>query len=268
MDNYRSDNSFEEDILSVMDDELSRQIDERGEEIALSRTEPAPAKMVPSNSKGHRARVRDRFFETGLEGFAPHEILEMLLFYALPRRDTKPVAYALLRKFGSIAGVFDAPVSRLCEVEGITENAAMLFKLIPPLIGVYYTEEQRGTVYSTTASLCTLFRPYFVGCGGSKFTFACFDSSLRLLRIADVSSGTSVEMKKMLSMVLDTGCAMCALAHNHPGASPNPSEDDIVLTRKISAVLSAVDVSLMDHIIIGSSSVYSMRDGGDLTLFD
>ena len=259
--------------LSIMDEELSRQLEERAEEIALSREEETkPVPRVQDNSKGHRQRVRERFLETGLDGFAPHEILELLLFYAIPRKDTKPVAYALLRRFGSIAGVMNASVSQLCEVEGITENAAMLFRLIPPLIGVYYTEDQRGTVYNTTASLLKLFRPYYVGSGSSRFMLACFDSSLRLIRIADVSSqsggGSSVEMRKILSIVLETGCAMAALSHNHPGASPNPSENDRVLTRKISSVLTAVDVKLMDHIIVGSSAAYSMRDGGDMGLFD
>lgn len=270
MDNgFDKFDSVSEDILA---EELSAAISERTEEIKaapIGEQKPAPKKP---DSRGHRERVRQRFMQTGLNGFAEHEILELLLFYAIPYRDTKPLAYELLRKFGSIAGVMNASFDELCSVSGITENAAVLFRLIPPLIEVYYTQKQQGMVYNGTSALSELFRPYFVGSGSNKFMLGCFDDRLRLIKITqisrDKSGGTAIIMRSILSEVLNTGCAMTALAHNHPGASPKPSAEDVNVTRKIISLLNAVDVKLMDHIIIGGDKTYSMRDGGELGIFD
>ncbi|MBQ5311780.1 MAG: RadC family protein [Oscillospiraceae bacterium] len=255
---------IEETIDSIMDDELSRAVAERTDEISK-----APA---GNTAKGHRSRVRDRFMQTGLDGFAPHEMLELLLFYAMPMRDTKKTAHELIARFGSIAGVFNAPVSELTKIPYVTENTALLFKLIPQLISAYYAEESKGVSYSDTTKLSALFRPYFVGSGSSKFLLACFDRELRMISVTEISRGasayTSIELRKILAEVINSGCVMAALAHNHPQANPKPSEEDISVTRRIGELLSAVDVKLMDHIIVGGSMTYSMRDGGELGIFD
>ncbi len=254
-----------ENISIISDDELSRAVEERGEEMKNA----APAKR---SCEGHRGRVRERFLKSGLDGFAPHEILELLLFYAIPRQDTKKMAHELIDRFGSVSGVFDADVSELTQVKGVTENAAVLFRLIPKILSVYYTEQSKGVSYTNTDMLASLFRPCFVGEATEKFLIACFDSSLRLLGITEISRGTSayaaVEMRKIMSAVLNKECAMAAVAHNHPNGSPKPSDEDIAVTRRINELLAAVDVRLMDHIIIGRSMTYSMRDGGDLSIFD
>ncbi|MBQ7989686.1 MAG: hypothetical protein IJ251_01405 [Oscillospiraceae bacterium] len=262
---------FDEDITALADDELSRAVAEKGEQIAEEKadvSEPKPRK----DAKGHRQRVKERFLATGLEGFAPHEMIELLLFYAIPMRDTKKTAHELLDRFGSLSGVLSAEVSELTKIPYVTESAAVLLKLIPPLITAYYADESKGTSYSDTTSLAAMFRPYFVGANTNKFLLACFDHKLHLISIAEISRGTSaytsIEMRKILSEVLNSGCAMAALAHNHPGGSASPSKEDVAVTRRINELLSAVDVKLMDHIIVGGSRTYSMRDGGDLGIFD
>ncbi len=258
---------IEETIGELMDDELSRAVAERKDEIEQTRSAPAS-----DPGKGHRGRVKERFLQTGLEGFAQHEVLELLLFYAVPMRDTKKMAHQLIDRFGSIAGVFNAEISELTQIPYVTENAAILFKLIPPLINEYYAEQSSGETYNDTTKLATLFRPYFVGAGSSKFLLACFDRSLRMISVTEISRGSSacssIEMRKILSEAINSGCVMAALAHNHPQANPKPSEEDISVTRKIGEMLSEVDVKLMDHIIVGGSMTYSMRDGGELGIFD
>ena len=249
---------IEETIGSIMDDELSRAVAERTDEISH---EPAG-----NAAKGHRSRVRERFLQTGLDGFAPHEMLELLLFYAMPMRDTKKTAHELIERFGSIAGVFNAEVSELTKIPYVTENAAILFRLIPQLINAYYAEESRGVSYSDTTKLAALFRPYFVGSGSSKFLLGCFGRELKMISVTEISHGSSayssIEMRKILSEVINSGCTMAALAHNHPQANPKPSEEDISVTRRIGELLGAVDVKLMDHIIVGGSMTYSMPEAG------
>ncbi len=260
---------IEEKASALLDEEISQALNKLKEEIEQ---EKRAKKAAPSGSKGHRGRVKERFLASGFDGFAEHEVLELLLFYAIPYKDTKQTAYELLKKFGNIAGVFNASVSDLTQISGITENAAILFKMIPPLIGIYYTENQQGMMYTNTSELAAMFRPYFVGAGSNLFMMACFDRNLRMIgvsRISDERGGaSSIIMRSVMTEALKGGCRMAAIAHNHPGASPKPSEEDIAVTRRIGDLLNAIDVKLMDHIIIGSSKTYSMRDGGELGIFD
>ncbi|MBQ3918828.1 MAG: hypothetical protein II695_04070 [Oscillospiraceae bacterium] len=260
------DHGFE-DITAIEDDELSRAVAERAEELKED-----TRRESSDHAKGHRQRMKDRFLETGLDGFAPHEMLELLLFYAIPMRDTKKTAHQLIERFGSLSGVLSAEVSELVKIPYITQSAAVLIKLIPPLLTAYYADAGKGTSYSDTTALSAMFRPYFVGASVSKFLIACFDHELHLINVSEISRGTSsytsIEMRKILSEVLSSGCAMAALAHNHPGGTASPSEEDIAVTRRINELLSAVDVKLMDHIIVGGTQTYSMRDGGELGIFD
>ena len=262
---------LENALDNLREDELDRALTEKKEELKNAPQKSAED-MRKESAKGHRGRVKERFLISGLDGFAPHEILELLLFYVIPYKDTKPIAKELIKKFGSVAGVLNADISGLTEVKGITESGAVLFKLIPQLISVYYAEERKGVSVTTTAQLSELFKPYFVGSGTEKFMLACFDSSLRPVSVTEISRGTSaytsVELRKIMSAAIDSGCAMAALAHNHPLSAPKPSDEDIAVTRRINELLKAVDIRLMDHIIVGGSKCYSMRDGGDLGIFD
>lgn len=261
-------------INAVGEDELDRAIADMTAEMKqiAAKESSAPEDKRRKTEKGHRSRVKARFLKSGLEGFAPHEVLELLLFYTLPQRDTKQIAHELINRFGSVAGVFDAEISELTKTEFITENTAVLFKLIPQLVNVYYSESSKGISYTNTAMLSEMFRPYFVGAGTEKFLLACFDGDLRIISVTEISRGTSaytsIEMRKIMNEVLRSGCTMAAIAHNHPGGSPKPSDEDIGVTRHINSLLKAVDVQLMDHIIVGGSKTYSMRDGGDLGIFD
>lgn len=264
----------EEAVKAVEDDELSRAVAEKTEEIKSSGDKNIPEfeAVRRKNGEGHRERLKQRFMRSGLKGLAPHEILELMLFYALPRRDTKPVAYELLNRFGSVAGVLNADPEELTKVDFVTENAAVLFKLVPQLVEVYYAETDKDVPCMNTSMLAEMFKPHFVGARSEKFMLACFDAELRAISVTEISSGassyTSIEMRKILQAVLKSECVMAAIAHNHPGSSPKPSDEDISATRRINAMLKEINVQLMDHIIVGGSRTYSMREGGDLGIFD
>lgn len=256
----------------ILDEELERAVDEKARSLKKSRSDEAAPLTKKETSKGHRARVKERFLKSGLEGFAPHEVLELLLFYCIPYKDTKQIAHELINRFGSVGGVLSADISELTRVSFITENTAVLFKLIPQIMKVYYADESRDVSYTNTAMLAKLFLPCFVGSNEEKFVLACFDSELKVISVCEISSGTAaytgIDMRKIMSEVLKSGCTMAALAHNHPGKDPKPSDEDICLTRRINEVLREVEVVLMDHIIVGSGTPYSMRDRGDLGIFD
>ncbi len=257
---------------SIMDDELDAAITERAAQIREMSEEAPPRENEDNSKKGHRQRVRERFLRVGLEGFADHEIIELLLFYCIPYKDTKQTAYALLKRFGSISGILDADVSELVKIPGITENTAVLFRLIPQMVSVYYRQSRKNTIYNNTTVLSDMFRPYFVGAGENRFMLACFDGDLHMISIAQVSeprNGSSeISFRRILSEALNDKCRMAALAHNHPMSSPKPSDEDVAVTRKIGNLLKEIDVRLMDHIIIGGDKTYSMRDGGELGIFD
>lgn len=259
------------DILSefISDEEYNlavtrKQInDSRKEEYTNTKSETA---------KGHRSRVKERFMQSGLTGFAQHEVLELLLFYTIPQRDTKQIAHELINRFGSIAGVLDADVEELVKVKNITENSAVLFRLIPMITDLYYSQKSDGVCYDNSELISEMFRSKFLARKTEAFMIACFDNDLKLLEVSEISSGsasfTSVDIRKMAETALGCKSSMAAVAHNHPGCSSKPSDEDVVLTRRIMRIFREIGITLMDHIIIGANDTYSMKDNGDISALD
>ncbi len=222
--------------------------------------------------EGHRARMRKRFRETGFDGFNEHEILEMLLYYASPRKDMNEIAYELINRFGSIAGVLDADYEDLITIKNITENSATLFKMIPKFLPIYYNSRSEGIIYDSCDKLKSLFEPYFVGLTHEEFRMACFDSNLRVLSNILISTGspTAAEfsMRKIVAEALRTSAVSVVLAHNHPRSDSLASIEDQDATRKISFVLKNLDVQLVDHIIVIENRSISLRQLGYITIFN
>ncbi len=221
--------------------------------------------------EGHRARMRKRFRETGFEGFNDHEIIEMLLFYTCPRKDTNSLAHTLIDRFGSIAGIMDADYDELVRINNITENTATLFKIIPKFLPFYYNSRLKEQIYSDCDALKEMFSAYFVGLTHEEFRLACFDNNFRMISNILISSGTSssasVNIRKIIEETLRTKAAFIAIAHNHPHGDSLASSEDIEATRRINEAMGLIEVELIDHIIVAENCAVSMRQMGYKTIF-
>lgn len=214
--------------------------------------------------EGHRKRLRDRFSAAGLEAFAPHEVLELLLTYAIPRRDTKPIAYALITRFGSLHAVLQASVQELMQVDGIGENAATLLSMMMPLFRAYHksAEEEMPTLKNLQECL-TYCKGLFSGERYEKLYVICLDGRMRRINTVLISSGdvnqVPVFARHVLSAASQCNASGMIITHNHPNGSAHPSSEDIELTEALAQILSGISVTLYDHIIVAPTEIYSFR---------
>ncbi|MBQ8781655.1 MAG: RadC family protein [Oscillospiraceae bacterium] len=222
----------------------------------------------------HRQRMRERFLDAGLAGFSQHQVLEMLLFYTYPRIDTNEMAHNLINTFGSISAVFDADVEDIVARGKVTMNTAVLFKLITKCQEMYYTYQMEFEPYDNTEKLKELFLAAYAGVTKEEFRIACFDNNLRLIggRTRCISTGSPstspVELRKIVETAISTKCSFIVLAHNHPNSTPDPGQEDIYATRKLNEYMRSIGVKILDHIIVGSHSAFSMRDAAILNAFE
>ncbi len=219
---------------------------------------------------GHRKRMKERFKnDGGFDNFAQHEILEMLLYSTIARGDTNPVAHELIAKFGSLAGVFEANPAELKEVCGIGENSAYLLSMIPHLSRVYNQSKWDKKVMLGTTDLAGQYAiNLFIGKANEEFRIICLDSNRHVLHQGCVAKGTINEVaahpRLVVAEVLSRNAQNVILTHNHPGGSVFPSEQDKKATEQILAALDAIDVNVIDHIIVSGNQYYSMAEKGIL----
>ena len=221
--------------------------------------------------EGHRKRLRERFAAAGLEAFAPHEMLELLLTYAIPRRDTKPIAYALITRFGSLHAVLQASARELMQVDGIGENAATLLSMIMPLFRAYHKSAEQDSPTLKNLQQCLSYcKGLFSGERYEKLYVVCLDGRMRRLNTVLVSSGdvnqVPVFARHVLSAASQCNASGMIITHNHPSGTAHPSQEDIVLTEALSQILSGINVILYDHIIVSPVDVFSFRRGGLLEI--
>lgn len=215
---------------------------------------------------GHRQRMKGRFREAGAAAFDDHNLLEMLLFYAVPRRDTNELAHKLINRFGTYSGVLEASIDELMSVDGIGESAAVLIKLVPEMNKRYM---QRSND-SDTISSASAAGKYFV----SKFAYetvevayAMFlDSKNRIIACREISRGvvnaTEICIRAIAEQALACKATSVIIAHNHPDGIPVPSAEDELTTQKIKLALSTVGIKLADHIIVGGDQYVSFVSYG------
>lgn len=216
---------------------------------------------------GHRQRLKDRFLKQGLDGFTDIQVLELLLFYALPRRDTNPIAHDLLKRFGSVRQVLEAPVERLTEVEYITENAAVLLKLAPELLRYYQVDKVKEEMPLVTIQACgDYLKHFFLGRKNETVFLLCLDAKCKVLACREVGEGSvnsaNVPIRRVVEIALAEGASTVILAHNHPSGIAIPSGEDLATTRRLYAALSTVDVILADHIVVADDDYVSMVQSG------
>ncbi len=213
--------------------------------------------------EGHRMRMKHRYLHEGLDHFEPHEILELLLYYSIPRRDINDIAHRLIDRFGSVANVFDADVNALCEVEGISESSAILLNMIPQLSRVYeHSKWDRHATLATVDAIGQYAISMYIGKKNEEFGIICLDSNHKVhfsgLIIKGTINQTEAYPRLIVAEVLKHNAVNVVLTHNHPSGSIMPSANDREATKNIVAALEAIGVTVKDHIIVSGDRFNSM----------
>ncbi len=236
--------------------------------MATRRQTKAPTGNRP-HYHGHRKRLRERFLKAGFAGFAEHEVLELLLTLAIPRRDTKPAAKALLARFGSLRGVLDAPIGELRSVAGVGEVAAVSLAVVQGVAAVYLQQAtEQAEPSQTTERLLDFWRLRIGSLMNEVFEVAFLDTAHRLLPdgVQRMQEGTvdraAVYPRRIVEGALRRGAAAIVLAHNHPNGNVNPSERDKLITRAIVLAADTIELRVLDHVIVSSSTTFSFRNEG------
>ncbi|WP_428075253.1 RadC family protein [Candidatus Avelusimicrobium aviculae] len=218
---------------------------------------------------GHRERIRGKFAEGGLAPFLDHEVLELLLTYAIARRDTKPLAWALLKRFGSLSGVLDASPQELKSVKGIGPNTAVFIKLVREVFKRYALEAVRETVTIRTPEQVAQYCKASLE-GKSEECLELIYLSVRntVTKAEIIATGlidrVSVSPRKIVECALAAKAAAVILVHNHPSGDATPSVEDILLTREVVDAARLLGISVYDHIIVGKGTHYSLRANGKI----
>ena len=215
---------------------------------------------------GHRQRLIQRFLEEDLDNFEPHNVLELLLFYAIPRKDTNELAHVLIDTFGSLKGVFDAPYEELIKVAGIGPNTAALLKLVPSLTRTYYSSDARSVILDTSEKSGEYFLPYYIGQTEEVVRLACLDAGGKVISNQILHRGSAnaaeVNIRKIVNIALRNNAMGVILAHNHLGGLRIIKEEDVATTKSIREALMPMGILLMDHIIVAGQDYVSMARSG------
>lgn len=220
---------------------------------------------------GHRQRIKTKFIESGLSPFEDHQALELLLFYALPQKDTNELAHSLINEFGSLAGVFEASAEALQRVNGVGENTACLIKLIPEMYSRYLKSkaENAGVELKTAKEACDYFYSLLMNRQEEVLAAAFLDSRLCIKRTVIISEGgltnTDVSLRKIVNKALDLKTPNIMLAHNHPSGVAAPSANDIEAVRVIAKTLRTLELHLCDSIIVAGENSFSMAGSKKLS---
>lgn len=216
---------------------------------------------------GHRKRLKTQFLIHG-EDFHGHQLLELLLCYAIPQGDVNGLAHALLDQFGSLAGVFDALPPSLTRVDGVGEHTAVLLKLIPKLAGRYSTiRSSPGDILASSRAARDYLLPYFqTGPRNEMVYLVCMDAKYKVLGCHKLGEGTvnaaDITPRRVVELALAHNASAVLLAHNHVSGLALPSNADLLTTETLARVLREVGVELADHLIFTEDDMVSLKDSG------
>ena len=219
---------------------------------------------------GHREKMRQRFMTGGLDAFADHEILELLLYYAIPRRDTNPIAHALMERYGSLPAVLAAPMEDLKRTEGIGESAAVLLHLVPQVCRrARLAQVGEDQVLNSSERAGAYLLECFDGASREVIYQLCLDRKGKLLACKRLGEGSvasaDLDVRRLVENAILTGASAVILAHNHPSGVALPSDGDYTATMRVRAALNAIGIELADHIIVADGDFVSMADSGYLS---
>lgn len=216
---------------------------------------------------GHRQRMKERFLAEGLDNFSDIQVLELLLFYAVPRQDTNPIAHALLERFGTLAQVLETPVAELEKVKGVGHNAAVLLNLSTELGRRYQVSRMMQTRILASVEECGKYLvPRFFGRRNETVFILCLDAKCKVLGCVEVGEGSvnsaGVPVRRIVETALAYNATTVILAHNHPSGLAMPSGEDVQTTHRVAAALNAVEISLADHIVVADDDFVSIVQSG------
>ncbi len=216
---------------------------------------------------GHRERLKSRFLEHGMDSFNDLNALELLLFYAIPRRDTNVIAHALLDRFGGLSGVFDASIPELTDVPGVGENAALLIKLVPQMVKkCELSKVSDMRTFHKSSQVAQFLIPRFLEEREELVLVLCLDTRNNLLCCEVLNRGVvnavDISTRRLVEHALKHKASAVVLAHNHPDGVAMPSREDEIFTGKAQEALRLMGIRMMDHIIVAGKNYFSMRDSG------
>ena len=214
---------------------------------------------------GHRSRMRGRYKKAGMDAMADHEVLELLLYYAIPRRDTNKIAHGILSEFGSLHNVFEADAAEIQKRCGLSENTATLLSMVAPLTKRYNSSKWgRRINFLTTKSLAEYVNSLFIGETLECFYLLCLDNQLSLICAELMEKGTldraELYPREIMRFVMLNNAAYVVLAHNHPSGDLTLSNTDVTATERLIKMLSDVEVGVIDHIICGGENYVSLAE--------
>ena len=213
----------------------------------------------------HRKRMKERFLLEGLEHFEPHNILELLLFYSVPQKDTNETAHLLIERFGSLRGVLDAPFEELCRVPGIKEHSATLIKLIPALARVYAAgETAEKPVLKTKEDIGRYLAAHYLGITKETVYMLLLDNKFSAIDFIKIHEGSvnssAITVRRLVELAMLKGASMVIISHNHPSGTAFPSSDDIHTTILLQNAFNTVEIPLIGHYIIAGDKYFDILD--------
>lgn len=223
-------------------------------------TEYKPKNKSENVHAGHRARLRMRFINTGLDSFEDHNALELFLFYAIPNRDVNDLAHDLINEFGSLAGVFDARFEDLCKIKGISEYSASLIKLLPSMARRYEQSKisDKNPILDEPQKIAEYMQGLYFGINKEILYMLCLDSACKLQKCIKLGEGeidkVSVSYRSIAEQALITNAANIIVVHNHISGITAPSPQDILFTANLIETMKGIGIRISDHIIMGNGT--------------
>ncbi|HUD19264.1 MAG TPA: DNA repair protein RadC [Patescibacteria group bacterium] len=214
---------------------------------------------------GHRKRLRDRFLQSGFDGFVDYEIIELLLTLGTPRKDCKQTAKNAIKKFGGLYGTLDASLEELQKIKGIGQYNAFGLKLFQAITERLAREQVPKKI--TLNSLKSVANYLQMSIGRKKkeyFVMLSIDSRNNLIKVSNISVGSLnesvVHPREVFKEAIQSSAAQILIAHNHPSDNPEASPEDVALTRRLVEVARIFDIQLLDHIIVTKNNFFSLKE--------
>ena len=220
---------------------------------------------------GHRKRLKERYRSEGLDGFDDLYVLELLLFYCVPRKDTNLIAHKLLERFKTLAGVFNASSNELLDVEDVGESITAYFSLLKDVWRRYEVQQAKTALPLRSIRQCgDYIRPNFLNRSVETVYLLCLDAKCKAIGCLLVGEGSvnsaSISIRKIVEMALNANATSVVLAHNHPSGLALPSAEDIQTTLRVGRALAAVEIVLADHLIFADGEYVSLVQSGKYSI--